>query len=112
MSLLDNLRYSRREVRGVTRGTRERVEPGTRAIVVGGGLAGVSAACVLAERGVEVTLVEREAYLGGRLGAWTETMPDGTTYQMERGFHGFFRQYYKGKFRRWRGIPKSAFSGF
>ncbi|MFK7989479.1 MAG: oleate hydratase [Sandaracinaceae bacterium] len=94
MSLLENLRFGRREVRGVSRGTRDRVDAGTRVVVVGGGLAGVSAACVLAERGVEVTLLEKEAFLGGRVGAWTESLPDGTPYQMERGFHAFFRQYY------------------
>ena len=94
MSLLENLGFGRREVRGVTRGTRDRVDGRTRAVVVGGGLAGVAAACVLSERGVEVTLLEKQPYLGGRVGAWTETMPDGTRYEMERGFHGFFRQYY------------------
>lgn len=94
MSLLDGLGFGARELRGVTRGTRERVDDHTRVIVVGGGLAGVAAACVLAERGVEVTLLEREDYLGGRVGAWTETLPDGTPFQMERGFHAFFRQYY------------------
>ncbi|MEQ8457477.1 MAG: FAD-dependent oxidoreductase [Sandaracinaceae bacterium] len=94
MSLLDNLGLGRREVRGVTRGTRDRVDDQTRVVVVGGGLAGVAAACVLAERGVSVTLLEKEDYLGGRVGAWTEKLPDGTPYEMERGFHGFFRQYY------------------
>ena len=86
--------FGRREVRGVSRGTRDRVDAGTRATVVGGGLAGVSAACVLAERGVEVTLLERETFLGGRAGAWTERLPDGTPFEMERGFHAFFRHYY------------------
>ncbi len=62
--------------------------------VVGGGIAGVAAATVLAERGVGVTLFEREHYLGGRAGAWTDTLGDGTAFQMERGFHAFFRQYY------------------
>ncbi|MCA9606294.1 MAG: FAD-dependent oxidoreductase [Myxococcales bacterium] len=94
VSLLDGLGFGPRELRGVTRGTRERVDDGTTAIVVGGGIAGVAAACVLAERGVKVTLLEREGHLGGRASAWTETLPDGTPYQMERGFHAFFRQYY------------------
>lgn len=99
MSVFDSLRieglnFGSREVRGVTRGTRDRVDPGVRAVVVGGGLAGVSAACVLAERGVRVTLLEKEHHLGGRAGAWTEHLPDGTPFQMERGFHGFARQYY------------------
>ncbi|WP_437810802.1 hydroxysqualene dehydroxylase [Sorangium sp. So ce1078] len=65
-----------------------------RAVIVGGGLAGVSAAIVLAERGVSVTLIEREPVLGGRISAWTEHLPDRTAFQMERGFHAFFRQYY------------------
>jgi squalene-associated FAD-dependent desaturase len=34
--------------------------------VVGGGVAGMSAACALAEAGLRVQLVERRAYLGGR----------------------------------------------
>lgn len=67
---------------------------GTRAAVVGGGIAGVAAAVVLAERGLHVTLIEREEYLGGRAGAWTDHLSDGTPFEMERGFHAFFRQYY------------------
>lgn len=94
MSLLSRVGLGRREVRGVTRGTRDRVDAGTSVVVIGGGLAGVAAACVLAERGVRVTLLEKEPHLGGRAAAWTEHLPDGTPYQMERGFHAFFRQYY------------------
>jgi isorenieratene synthase len=63
-------------------------------VVVGGGIAGVSAAIVLAERGVPVTLVEAEPYLGGRAGAWRDRLKDGESFSMERGFHAFFRQYY------------------
>ena len=43
-----------------------------RAVVVGGGIAGLAAATGLAERGVAVEVVEREPYLGGRVGGWTE----------------------------------------
>ena len=64
------------------------------AVVIGGGLAGIAAAVVLAERRMHVTLLERERYLGGRLGAWSDRLADGTPFQMERGFHAFFRQYY------------------
>ncbi|MFC4947686.1 FAD-dependent oxidoreductase [Pseudonocardia sp. GCM10023141] len=67
---------------------------GTEAVVVGGGIAGVSAAVVLAERGVHVTLVEAAPTLGGRLGAWPHTLPDGTRQVVEHGFHAFFRHYY------------------
>ena len=63
-------------------------------VVIGGGLAGCASAMVLAERGVKVTLIEREASLGGRLRGWTETLATGETVQMDRGFHAFFRQYY------------------
>ena len=75
-------------------GERERAPAGRRAAVVGGGIAGVAAATVLAERGVDVVLVERESYLGGRAGAWTDQLADGQAFEMERGFHAFFRQYY------------------
>src|SRR5690349_12707419 len=67
---------------------------GTEAVVVGGGIAGVSAAVVLAERGVAVTLLEAAPTMGGRLGAWPHTLPDGTEQVVEHGFHAFFRHYY------------------
>jgi carotenoid phi-ring synthase / carotenoid chi-ring synthase len=71
-----------------------RVPGPTSAVVVGGGVAGVCAAVVLAERGVRVTLLEAADRLGGRLRAWPRALPDGTVQQVEHGFHGFFRQYY------------------
>lgn len=71
-----------------------RVQKPLSAIVVGGGIAGIAAATVLSERGVHVTLIEREPALGGRAGGFSETLPSGERVQMERGFHGFFRQYY------------------
>lgn len=77
--------------------------PGTEAVVVGGGIAGMSAAVVLAERGVAVTLLEAAPTLGGRLGAWPHTLPDGTEQVVEHGFHAFFRHYYT-----WRSILRRA----
>jgi isorenieratene synthase len=65
-----------------------------RAVVVGAGIAGLAAATGLAERGVAVDVIESRPYLGGRVGGWTEKMPDGTELAMNRGFHAFFRQYY------------------
>ncbi|WP_116042323.1 FAD-dependent oxidoreductase [Amycolatopsis palatopharyngis] len=62
--------------------------------VVGGGIAGLSAATALAERGVRVRLSEREPYLGGRVGGWRAELPGGEPVTMSRGFHAFFRQYY------------------
>jgi isorenieratene synthase len=64
-----------------------------RAVVVGAGIAGLAAATGLAERGIAVDVIEREKYLGGRVGAWTERF-DGVELAMNRGFHAFFRQYY------------------
>lgn len=64
------------------------------AAIIGGGIAGLAAATALAERGVAVTLYERESYLGGRVGGWPVTLSDGTPVTMSRGFHAFFRQYY------------------
>ncbi len=65
-----------------------------RVAVIGGGIAGLSAATALAERGVEVVVIERENYLGGRVGGWSTSLDDGTPTTMSRGFHAFFRQYY------------------
>ncbi|MFF5403741.1 FAD-dependent oxidoreductase [Streptomyces misionensis] len=62
--------------------------------VVGGGIAGLTAATALAERGVRVTVYEREDQLGGRLAGWPTRLADGTAVTMSRGFHAFFRQYY------------------
>lgn len=76
---------------------------GTEAVVVGGGIAGISAAVVLAERGVAVTVLEAAPTLGGRLGAWPHTLPDGTEQVVEHGFHAFFRHY-----DTWRAILRRA----
>ncbi|MBM2619326.1 FAD-dependent oxidoreductase [Actinoplanes sp. LDG1-06] len=65
-----------------------------RAVVIGGGIAGVTSALLLAERGIRVTLLERDAQLGGRLAAWPQVVADGSRQMVEHGFHGFFRQYY------------------
>ncbi len=63
-------------------------------VVAGGGIAGITAATALAERGVAVELFERENHLGGRAGGWAAALSDGTRVGMSRGFHAFFRQYY------------------
>ncbi|MFJ5834196.1 FAD-dependent oxidoreductase [Streptomyces sp. NPDC093089] len=73
-----------------------RARPGPRpsCAVVGGGIAGIAAATILAERGVDVTLYERQPALGGRLAGWPDRLNDGSAVTMSRGFHAFFRQYY------------------
>ena len=42
----------------------------SRAVVIGGGIAGLSTAALLARDGHEVTLVEQRDALGGRAGSW------------------------------------------
>ncbi|MCB9715763.1 MAG: lycopene cyclase domain-containing protein [Myxococcales bacterium] len=81
--------------------------PARRVAVVGAGLAGLTAASRLAERGVAVTLFEREGHLGGKLGAWTDRASDGSLVRVEHGFHAFFRHYYNlDAFLRERGLHR------
>jgi carotenoid phi-ring synthase / carotenoid chi-ring synthase len=75
-------------------GPRGAVTGRPRVVVVGGGIAGMSAAVVLAERGIPVVICEATSRLGGRLGAHPRALPDGTVQWVDHGFHGFFRQYY------------------
>lgn len=71
-----------------------RIDGARRVTVIGGGIAGLTAALALAERGIEVTVLERANTLGGRVRSWPITLQDGSASQMSRGFHAFFRQYY------------------
>lgn len=57
-------------------------------MVIGGGLAGLSAACALAERGVAVTLIERRNYLGGRAFSFVDPH---TGMELDNGQHVFLR---------------------
>jgi carotenoid phi-ring synthase / carotenoid chi-ring synthase len=77
-----------------------------RVLVAGGGIAGASAAVVLAERGIPVVLCEAADRLGGRLSAHPRSLPDGTVAWVDHGFHGFFRQYYN-----WRAILSRISTG-
>lgn len=78
----------------VPEGPRTPVEPGKAptVVVVGGGLAGLATATILAERGVPVTLLEAAPHLGGKVGGWTTKVGDDTA-TVEHGFHGYFHQY-------------------
>ena len=66
--------------------------------IIGGGLAGIVSALALAERGAKVTLFEKEAHLGGKLGGWREDFieADGKTVSLpiDHGFHAYFPHYY------------------
>jgi isorenieratene synthase len=67
--------------------------PSKPVVVAGGGIAGISAALGLAERGVPVILIEPYEQLGGRVRSWPVIHGDDHV-TMSRGFHAFFRQYY------------------
>lgn len=67
----------------------------SRAVVVGGGIAGLATAALLARDGYETTLVEARDQLGGRAGSWErdgfrfDTGP--SWYLMPEAFDHFFR---------------------
>ncbi|MBT8387196.1 MAG: FAD-dependent oxidoreductase, partial [Ignavibacteria bacterium] len=62
--------------------------------IIGAGLAGVSAAIYLSERNFNVTVFERDSFLGGKVGSWPVKFEDNYQTNVEHGFHAFFRQYY------------------
>ncbi|MEO0852353.1 MAG: FAD-dependent oxidoreductase, partial [Cyanobacteria bacterium J06648_11] len=64
-----------------------------KAVVVGGGLAGLACAYELSQRGIQVTLLEKSPQLGGKIASWPIQV-GGEDLRMEHGFHGFFPQYY------------------
>ena len=63
------------------------------ALVVGGGLAGLSAALELAERGYRVELREAAPELGGRLATRQLDPGLGRTFRVEHGLHMWFDNY-------------------
>lgn len=62
-------------------------------LIVGGGIAGLSAGIELAERGYQVSVREAAPYLGGRLQTREEKLPVGI-FKVEHGLHMWFYQYY------------------
>jgi len=59
------------------------------AIVIGGGLAGLTAAKHLVDAGYKVTLLEKRPILGGKISAWKDSDGD----WIETGLHAFFGAY-------------------
>src|SRR5437763_15939640 len=58
-------------------------------LVVGGGLAGLTAAKYLSDAGYGVTLLEKRTVLGGKVSAWRDAEGD----WIETGLHAFFGAY-------------------
>ncbi len=54
-----------------------RVEAKNHTVVIGGGIAGMRAACDLSRRGIQVALVEKSAFLGGQTAQLDELLPTG-----------------------------------
>ena len=69
--------------------------PAKHTVVIGGGIAGLASAALLARDGHQVTLLEKHATLGGRAGYWEvdgfrfETGP--SWYLMPQVFDHFYR---------------------
>ena len=63
----------RRQVNVVDRRQPSRPERSISVAVVGSGLAGLSAAIELADRGYDVHIFEKNEYLGGKVGSWEVT---------------------------------------
>jgi heterodisulfide reductase subunit A2 len=53
--------------------------------VIGGGIAGMEAASVLAKQGLKVTLIEKQAVTGGKLNDWHHLFPDFSSPEMVVG---------------------------
>ena len=61
-----------------------------RAVIIGSGLAGMTTAVELCDRGYEVEIFESRPFVGGKVGSWLD--PDGN--HIEMGLHVFFGCYY------------------
>lgn len=63
-------------------------------IIIGGGIAGLSAALHLAERGLRPLILEADPeVLGGRLAGGKTVSVDGYEFRLEHGVHGIWSQY-------------------
>ena len=73
-----------------------RPDESRKVLIIGGGLAGLSAALELCDRGYSVTVKEAAPFLGGKLGTRTETNAEGT-FNVEHGLHMWFHNYHNFK---------------
>ncbi len=99
MSIIDNFVKKRLsnykiQVNKVDENLPAKISAQKSAAVVGAGIAGLTSAILLAERGFKVKLIERDNFLGGKVGSWNVKFEDGYETKVEHGFHAFFKQYY------------------
>src|SRR5690349_15240531 len=62
-------------------------------IIIGGGVAGLSAALHLAERGLKPLVLEAGARPGGRLAGTEPVQINGHSFPLEHGVHGIWSGY-------------------
>lgn len=99
MSLIENfvkkkLKNYQIQVNEVDKNLLKRITEEKKVAVIGSGIAGLSSAILLSERGFKVKLFEKDNFLGGKIGSWKVKFNDGFETNVEHGFHAFFRQYY------------------
>jgi isorenieratene synthase len=99
MSLLENfvkkkLSNYQVEVNKIDKNLPKKISAEKKVAIIGSGIAGLTSAVLLSERGFKVKLFERDNFLGGKVGSWKVKFNDEYTANVEHGFHAFFRQYY------------------
>lgn len=99
MSIIDNiikkkLSNYKIQVNSVNKNLPLKINREKSVAVVGAGIAGLTAAILLSEKGFKVKLFEKENFLGGKVGSWKVNFENGFSTNVEHGFHAFFRQYY------------------
>ncbi|HAE58507.1 MAG TPA: hypothetical protein DCG54_03095 [Anaerolineae bacterium] len=62
-------------------------------IIIGAGVAGLTAALHLAERGLKPLVLESAVRVGGRLSGGEEIVINGATFRLEHGVHGIWSPY-------------------
>jgi isorenieratene synthase len=72
----------------------ESIDSEVRIAVIGAGVAGLTSALTLSRRGYKVTLIEKNGYLGGKLGSWPVDLTPTRRVWVSHGFHAFFAHYH------------------
>lgn len=95
LSNLDSQDFAAKVIEPVNPDAPESLSDSTqkKVLVIGGGVAGLTASLKLAQRGYKVTIREAAPFLGGRLHTREEELSTGT-FKVEHGLHQWHHQYY------------------